>query len=456
MIIRPTLNENAQINLAGIILFLILSIIIIPLLLNAPLESYFIIVLALALLFLSFFKTNLALSILIFSMLLSPELGLGNIPGRTVILRVEDIFIIIIFIGWLAKVSLNKEFGLLRSTPLNKPILIYVTICVLSTLLGMLQGDRKVNESTFYLMKYIEYFLIFFMVVNNIKDLRQVKVFIFLILLTCFLICVYAWKNIPSGVRLSAPFEGKEGEPNTLAGYLILMMGLILGFLAYARPLTKRFFFFVFLGFAAIPFLFTLSRGGWLAFFCMFITFIAVNKKFKLSLIFISISIMLLLPHVMPQRIYDRISSTFTPGKTYTVLGMDIPLEESAVARIESWKVGFELWLKKPILGYGVPSGIVIDNQYTRVLNETGIVGFIAFMWLLLRIFKMGLKTYHASESSEFASAVSLGFITGFMGIVTMSLSAAAFIIIRIMEPFWFLAGIVTILPLVTAPEYNK
>ncbi|MFH1239546.1 MAG: hypothetical protein V1653_05475, partial [bacterium] len=101
-------------------------------------------------------KTDFALVILILSMLLSPEFSVGGIPGRSVALRLDDVFIFIIFFGWLAKVAMNKGLGMLRTTFLNRPIILYIVISVVASLLGALEGNVKIQYSFFYLVKYIE------------------------------------------------------------------------------------------------------------------------------------------------------------------------------------------------------------------------------------------------------------------------------------------------------------
>jgi len=42
---------------------------------------------------------------------------------------------------------------------------------------------------------------------------------------------------------------------------------------------------------------------------------------------------------------------------------------------------------------------------------------------------------------------LTLGFIAGFIGLTVHALTANTFIVIRIMEPFWFIAGIIMVLP---------
>ena len=380
-------------------------------------------------------------------MLLSPELKAGAITGRVVKIRADDIFMILIFLGWIAKMAVNKEFGFLRATSLNKPIIAYALICIIATFIGLLGGHKDLKQSFFYLLKYLEYFLLFFMVSNNLKNIRQAKKFIFFILLTCLLVCLFAASQIHTGERLSAPFEGEGGEPNTFAGYLIIMMSLMIGLILYSETEKEKFFLVPLLGLSGVAFLLTLSRGGWISFFPMIMTFIIMTKKYRIQLIaFLAIALVLVLIFA-PKQVHRRVEETFVPWKTYKVLGTKLGIDESASARIDSWKVGLELWTKKPIFGYDIPAGTVIDNQYTRVLGETGIIGFFVFIWLVFTVFRMALSNYQNMDGNNFAQGLSLGFLAGFIGVMTISTTVAAFIVIRIMEPFWFLAAIVVMLP---------
>jgi hypothetical protein len=48
---------------------------------------------------------------------------------------------------------------------------------------------------------------------------------------------------------------------------------------------------------------------------------------------------------------------------------------------------------------------------------------------------------------------LTLGFIAGFIGLAIHALTANTFILIRVMEPFWFIAGIIMMLPKVKEEE---
>lgn len=417
-----------------------------------PLQVPIIVLLASIVFTIALIKTDIALIILIFSMLLSPELQIGGIRGRTVVLRVDDILLLTVFFGWLAKMAIDKELGLFKSTALNRPIIGYVFICLIATALGVLQGLSNPKESVFYLLKYFEYFLLFFMVVNNIKSMKQIKLFVFCMFLTCFLVSANAcWFSFSTGQRASAPFEGPFGAANTFAGYLLLMIALIIGLLLYSSQ-KQRLLLLGLLAVVLWSFLRTMSRGAWFGLFPVIMTLIVLTRKRKVILLATVVILAVLSPILLPSAVQERARSTFMPGRHYTMLGKRMAFAESGAIRIEAWKRSIKKWYKRPLLGYGVPGfGVVGDSQYVRVLREVGIIGFVIFTWLMVMIFRVGIDTFKACSGDNFAQGLSLGFIAGLTGLLTQALTAETFIIVRIMEPFWFLAAIVVMLPEMSA-----
>jgi hypothetical protein len=51
------------------------------------------------------------------------------------------------------------------------------------------------------------------------------------------------------------------------------------------------------------------------------------------------------------------------------------------------------------------------------------------------------------SASNPYLKGLSIGFFAGFIGLLFHALGANTFIIVRIMEPFWFFTGIIAVLP---------
>jgi O-antigen ligase len=178
----------------------------------------------------------------------------------------------------------------------------------------------------------------------------------------------------------------------------------------------------------------------------MYLSLIILTRRKKILLIGILILGIFILPSRVPTKVTDRIKKTFVPGRIYAPLGERIALDASASARVESWKRVLKKWKSRPFLGYGITGVGLVDAQYPRVLGETGIIGLWVFIWLMITIFRYSLHTFNNVED-DWARGLTLGFLAGFIGLLIHSFSANTFIIVRIMEPFWFLTAIVMMLP---------
>lgn len=395
----------------------------------------------------TFINTDAALILLIFSMLLSPELKLAEVPQRAVVVRVDDILLFVIFFSWLAKMAISKQLGLLKHTLLNLPIAAYILVCTLSTAIGILTGQVNLLKSLFYILKYIEYYILFFMVTNNIRSKEQIKIFIIFFLITCALTCTYALVTVGPMGRATAPFEGPKGEPNTLGGYLILLFAIVMGIFLYTPSRAWQFCCAALACLMFVTLLQTLSRGSYLAFIPMYLSLIILTRRKRILLIGALILGILILPSRLPVKVTQRIERTFIPGRTYEPLeGARVTLDEAASARVETWKWVLDKWKSRPLLGYGTSGLGLIDSQYPLILAETGIIGLWIFAWLMIVIFRNGLQFYITAQD-DWERGLTLGFIAGFIGLLVHGFAAATFIIVRIMEPFWFLTAVVMMLP---------
>ena len=224
-------TESGQIEAKSA--FLLLALVIVTalgglLIAKASIYISLLIITAFVLIVTGFLSAEAALYLLIVSMLLSPEFIVGDLLGkgtgeRGVTIRFDDILLVVIGLGWFAKSAMKKELGLFLKTPLNRPIALYIVICLISTLIGFAMGRLNLKTGLFFVLKYFEYFIVYFMAVNHLRDKEQIKRFVMVMLVVCMVICVIAILQIPAGGRVTAPFEGEVGEPNTLGGYLVLM-----------------------------------------------------------------------------------------------------------------------------------------------------------------------------------------------------------------------------------------
>jgi hypothetical protein len=406
--------------------------------------------LAAAIFIISFINIEWGLYILIFSMLLSPEISIGETTGPTsgrgVTLRFEDFLLVVIGLSWLAKNAVDKELGLFVKTPLNKPIFFYILACSVSTGFGIISGDVEIKSGFFFVLKYIEYFIVFFMIANQLKDIDQVKRFIFCILVTCSIVSIIGLLQIPGGERVSAPFEGEMGEPNTLGGYLLFVGAVAAGLLIKTENYKVKYLLSLLIFIMIPPFLFTQSRSSYLGLIpvCFILGLLTQRRQIIIGLLLIGL---LTSPFFLPSQIKDRILFTFKQEEAaHQVEIGDIRLDTSTSARLLRLKEVLKDWPKHPIIGYGVTGYNFVDAQYPRVLIETGILGLIAFMYLLFSVLRLAIINMKTVKTS-YSKGLVIGFIAGYVGLMFHALGANTFIIVRIMEPFWFVAAIIAVLP---------
>ncbi|MCM8796403.1 MAG: O-antigen ligase family protein, partial [Candidatus Omnitrophica bacterium] len=302
---------------------------------------------------------------------------------------------------------------------------------------------------------YLEYFLFFIMVRDSLKDIKQAKFFIAIFLFTAFLTAIYSNVYIEeqlsdnaSFFRVVPPVETRKGqESNTLGGYFIFMMGITAGILLYTRSLPIKVSLICLELAMFRGFLYTLSRGSYLAFVPMIIALVYFTKQGKIILIYVLVTSSLLFVLFMPQIVRERILTTITIKEDFS--GQRIEWEASPQARLDSWKVVlFERFPRSPFFGHGVAK-FFIDGQIFLTLCEVGLVGLFLLGWVFLRLFIIIRNIIELDwvKKDDFAIGLSIGFLSAFIGMLFHGIGTNTFIVIKTMEPFWFMAAIVISLP---------
>ncbi|MCE5250152.1 O-antigen ligase family protein [bacterium] len=439
-----------------------------------------------------FLSPIIALYLLILSMLLSPEFGTRDISGKGFTIRFEDFLLVIMGFTWLAKSAVKKDIGLAVKTRLNLPILFYLLACIVATTFGIIAGNVKSPLTGFmFVMKYFEYFVIYFLVINNIQSKSEIRNLLVAIFVTYVIVVIVGLSQIPQGGRVTAPFEGEGGEPNTLGGYLVMMFSLnvILFFNVKTRQWRIGLFILAALNFLLL--LHTLSRASWLAFITTYTLLIFFSEKRKVFIFFFIISF-LLAPFVLPKTVVDRFLYTFdmsaqtellnkaapylksrnksdllkkaerylkthkvhVDGSTLTAHGLTV--DSSTAARLLSMKGAIEDFPKRPVFGYGVTGYAFMDAQFPRILIETGIFGLVTFLYLLWVVGTSLLRIWKEYRDDPLYKTLSAGTLCAFGGLLVHSIGTNTFIIVRIMEPFWCLMGLTLAIPMIEKDHKTK
>ncbi len=412
---------------------------------------------------LTILRVDIGVFFLVVAMLLSPEIDAGEvgIGNRALNVRYNDGLIIIVFIGVLVKCAFEGRQSLWLPNPINSGILLYYGVCMLSTMFAYQRALPLFDshESFFTMLKMAEFYMVFVLVGNAVRSMKQVRQQTYLFFAVAIIVSLFGmYSRFFSGMaRVSAPFEQGGTEPNTLGGYLVLVMCIAAGLYTQAKTGRQRF---LTLGIAAIaffPFLFTLSRASYLAFVGGILALgIAARST---SLIVAICAILIASPFVMPPDVQDRVNNTFqlSDGHDVTVGGFDtgIQVDKSTGERLYVWKkvdYNLHVW---PWLGGGVSWDRVLDSQYARVLIETGIIGCAAFVFLQFRLLRTTRETYRFA-SDWFGKGIGIGIFAGTIALIVHSFGTVSFIIVRIMEPYWFLVALAVVVRAMAIEQFVK
>lgn len=338
---------------------------------------------------LAFVRQDIAAIALVFSMILSPEIKVASLPGREVVVRLDDVLLVIFFFSWLFKMAYFKNLGILRITPLNTPIMVYILVAMISTSWAAALGEIQFVASLFYFLKYVEYFMIFFMFSNIIQTEDQLRRLLAAFLIVAAVVSVYGFYQVAIGVpRISAPFEGEGGEANTFGGYLLLVIGIVAMTVFKAPDIRVRLAYWLGLLALLALVLATYSRSSYLGLLALGLgCLLFVTPRMRAYLAAAMFVVLLASPFIMPEKVKERVLTPFQ-GETEPVAPfLNLNTEDSAYQKVNAARLVITLWKERPILGRGVTGVGLVDSQYPRVLGETGIIGLICFFWILVAIF---------------------------------------------------------------------
>ncbi len=400
-----------------------------------------ILVLASFYVFLALASPKAALFVVMPVMALAPEVQVGGLG-----LRPEDPMLAVLAIAWgIRRLARPRD-----STALDRPLVAYLIVGILATLWGAVIGTAdlwsldKFSASGFHLLKRVLFVLYFFILtdsVRSIEDVRKVTYgfIVSLIALTLFSLRRYG----DTGYIALAPAGAAIHEPG-LAAMLTVAMGLGL-WTGAKRFATSAVGAVISLGALwALPF--SLGRNFLLSTVAM-VSLVAVTRKRALLLLAPLAAI--LAPVIFPGHVLARILSVqwaFSP---------DIPDPSVGAGVFVPSRIGPGIWYilqmlgSSPLFGWGlgsVPLGSV-DSEYAAQLVATGILGFGAFVWLLVRIVRITRETPQtASEQRSPSLPLALGLQYCLVGYALYSLFSPSISAARAGAFFFTIIGLLAAL----------
>ena len=300
-------------------------------------------------------------------------------------------------------------------------------------------------------------FLVFFVLINQLQTKKELHTYLNFALAGALLVALYGiyqyifgapmqsgWVDATRSPQISVRVYSFFGNPNVMAEYLILIIpfGTALFFCA------KNFFFkLLYLGttgLLALSLLLTLSRGGLLGLLVALFVFALLKDRRIIILLFI---ILLLAAAVMPDMFIQRFAS------------IGSPLDSSNAYRFTVWKETIQMIRDFPLTGVGLGYQAyqaaypyyMLDrtkrpyhshNTYLQALAETGLIGFLAFAWLLAGTAKRGLQAFRQGNDT-YLKHIIIASLSALAGILTQGMGEVIIYLPKITMLFWLTAALV-------------
>jgi len=310
------------------------------------------------------------------------------------------------------------------------------------------------------ILKLVRYLVLFLAVTEEVKDTahaQKIVLAIFLGVLVSSLDGLFQLYTGADFIRHRSSYFEEIGLPrltaafphtNHFSSYLGLFLPLGIGWVLYDRQknFSRRFVYITsILGLCCL--LFTFSRSSFFG-FLIALVFMGVIKKDRL--LFAALLLMIaMIALFMPPKIRDWAKTTRSPVEFIW-----------HAQKIGDWRNAVNMIRHHPFIGVGVNTYslnfekyIVRDgsrfhgemgyahNIYLHMMAEIGPLGLLAFLWLVVRLFKAGFGGYRSAED-PFLKILHLGILAGILGLLLDGIGQTVLYHSKIAILFWFYVGL--------------
>jgi O-antigen ligase len=312
-----------------------------------------------------------------------------------------------------------------------------------------------------YFFLWAEYFLIFFITFELIKNNREIKFVLTLLIISALITVISSIYQQHTGAALrSTGVVTNSGETyyrlisifgfysNDYGAYLILILSILVNILLSG---SKKVKIGSLLLIAPIFYtlLYTFSRGSFLGLIALVINLFFIRKKHRKQILLI-LAIGILISVIIFAPVLLRWSQN-----TFALKAGQIVLHNNIKERLAQWETSLIEFTKNPILGNGFHTyhyravnyhstfGYIkyithAHNVYIRLLIESGILGFLSFILFIMIMYKHMFYYLRHTNSEDLKLVIYITFCSLSCFLVS-SLTESLFTVGRVTGPLFVL-----------------
>lgn len=428
---------------------------------------------------------------------LLPKFPLFNVPGTYVAIRSEDILILLLSIILIPKFFV--DFKVIWKDKLIRSFIIFFTATFISLICGYLITETVTLRLGFLhwarRLEYIIPFLAAYLLIPKEK-LEESLHFYFKILILVVAIAFFyglgqRYYHFPviitqneeyskgialrwtPGAHINSTFAGHYD----LSGFLVLIMPILLGAVFSVKKIMSRLVIAIVSGMGLWLLISSISRTAQATYLLAMTITLLMLKKIKgwilvavISLVCMFMSsgldarfsqaIKVLYEHITTGKNFSYVSNftakaeevdsttIVTPRLVPSVVPTPTPPKVINDVSISirynvEWPRAIRAFVKNPILGTGYSSiDLATDNDYLRMLGETGILGILAFGLIFINVGKRYLRAFKLRQNfSDFEKSFIFGVFGGMVGTFATIMLIDLFEASKFAIMFWLLLG---------------
>ncbi len=367
----------------------------------------------------------------------------------------NDLLLMAMLIGWFIKARRNQE-KFFQKTPLNIIFIVLAVWTYFQTWRGAsyvgLPPPITIENPLFVAWKnYMFSPLIFFIVVNNIKERRQIRNLI-IVMILAILILDRSFYNVfkyldtshydANALKVNVASSALGG--NWLAVFLAQYSAVVLALLLLDNHKWRKIFYIIPIIFSYYCIMFLFSRSGYLATLASALIIGLVKERKVLVGLFL---LLIMWNYVLPTSVQERISMTKTSD------GWDGTTQE----RLGMWEQAKAIIAEQPLLGVGfdVTSQLIVKaegfdqytwhsfhNNYLQTVAEVGIIGLGIVLTIYFLAFRSGWHLFRMTDEGML-KGLGLGLMACILAILTGNIAGSYWQYYNIIGFFYVFLGLV-------------
>ncbi len=360
---------------------------------------------------------------------------------------VETAALLIPLIAWIVKLRYVPDAHFIK-TPLNFPIMYWGIVVVLASI-GSIAPAYSFYE---FRSQFLKQIILFFIVINNIKTNKQILRIVYVLAVSACVFSIYGiYGYLDNTLTEYGRAIGAFDSYSRSAMYCMLVIPLILTMSFHSKNKYTKLILILSTLLTGILLVLTFTRGPWIILFGILLILLFRKSK-KILTVFLTALVLLVLFY---GPVTERVKFTFEIKEG---------INRASSGRLTLWQNSLQIIKKHPMLGVGYGPNIfrkmyphpeykfyITDphgnfqqsdahNLFLQIPIETGIVGFIVFIYLLAMYIKCGYSSYMQTKDYFKKDIAFILFLT-IIGFLICSISGY-FYEDRIGLMFWLYMGI--------------